>query len=345
MKYAILQKKNFDKFVMSLLQKIKVIAPVAKGNNQYSFEEISSSSEIALKYIPTILPPKKYFMPQYETLAEYDVSRGKQTMQAVVEYEEMVLFGVHTCDLAGIQNLNVVFSGKPNDPNYLTRKKNILLIGLECNDYCDEYASCHLMGNDLPNGGYDLFFTDIGDYFIIHINTMEGESLLEKCCGVKEAEADNFLALEKLREKKRKIFHNGVQITAKRLPEIFGKSYDSKVWDNLGDRCLGCASCTNVCPTCYCFDVEDVPELDLQTGKRIRVWDSCQNDPFAKVAGGEDFRKTRTARQRHRYYRKFKFPIVKYDRFFCTGCGRCSRSCMANINLKETLDSLVKENI
>ena len=345
MKYAVLQKKNFDKFVMSLLQKTTVVAPVAKGNNQYSFEEISSSSDIALKYIPTILPPKKYFMPQYETLAEYDVSRGKQTMQAVVEYEEMVLFGVHTCDLAGIQNLNVVFSGKTNDPNYLTRKRNILLIGLECNDYCDEYASCHLMGNDLPNGGYDLFFTDIGDYFMIHINTMEGESLLEKCCGIKEADADNLLALKNLREKKRKIFHNEIQITAKRLPEIFGKSYDSKVWDNLGDRCLGCASCTNVCPTCYCFDVEDDPDLDLQTGKRIRVWDSCQNDPFAKVAGGEDFRKTRAARQKHRYYRKFKFPIEKYDRFFCTGCGRCSRGCMANINLKETLDSLVKENI
>ncbi len=343
MKYAALEKSNFDKFINRLIQRKKVVAPVEKSNNQYSFEPVTSASQIALKYIPTILPPKKYFMPQYETLAEYDISQGKQTMQAVVEYEEMIIFGIHTCDLAGIQNLNVVFSSKPYDPNYLTRKNNVLLIGLECNDYCDEYASCHLMGNDLPNGGYDLFFTDLGDYFLVHINTVEGEELISGCCN--EAKPEQIAALEKLREKKRKIFRNEVHITASKIPEIFAKSYNSKVWEEIGKKCLGCANCTNVCPTCYCFDVEDEPDLNLKTGKRIRVWDSCQNDPFAKVAGGEDFRKLRSERQRHRYYRKFKFPVDKYARFFCTGCGRCSRTCMAGINLKETLDSLVKENI
>jgi len=74
-----------------------------------------------------------------------------------------------------------------------------------------------------------------------------------------------------------------------------------------------------------------------------RRWDSCQNEEFAKVAGGENFRKARGARQRHRYMRKFHYPVEKYSRYFCTGCGRCSRTCMAKINLKETINSLIKE--
>ena len=61
---------------------------------------------------------------------------------------------------------------------------------------------------------------------------------------------------------------------------------------------------------------------------------------FAVVAGGENFRADRGARQRHRYYRKFRYPIEKYHRWFCTGCGRCSRSCMAGIHLKESLAAL-----
>ena len=107
------------------------------------------------------------------------------------------------------------------------------------------------------------------------------------------------------------------------------------------EKCLSCGNCTNVCPTCYCFDVRDEPELDLSKGRRIRVWDSCQHESFAKVAGGESFRKQRSERQRHRFSRKYSYPMARYKRLFCTGCGRCSRSCMAKIAMKETLAALL----
>jgi len=86
--------------------------------------------------------------------------------------------------------------------------------------------------------------------------------------------------------------------------------------------------------------VRDEVRLVPSSGRRFRVWESCQSEPFALVAGGENFRKSRGSRQRHRYYRKFAYPVEKYHRFFCTGCGRCSRACMTGIKLKETLDTL-----
>ncbi len=340
---VILKKERFNDFISSLALTKKVMGPVKKENNNFAFEQIKSASELSLVYIPTILPPKKFFMPQYETLVEYDIKEGQQ-MKAIVEYEDMILFGVHTCDLAGIQSLNIVFSDRPKDLNYLIRKNKVTIIGLECNTLCDEYATCALMDNDLPNGGYDLFFTDLGKYFFVHVNTQTGDDIVDKTKLFEDANSTHQKDLDKLREEKRKIFTNKFGIDHQEIPALFEKCYESQIWEEIGSRCLSCGNCTNVCPTCYCFDVMDEPNLDLKTGRRIRVWDSCQNETFARVASGENFREKRSDRKRHRFYRKFKYPVNRYSRFFCTGCGRCTRTCMAKISLIETLNSIIKEN-
>ncbi len=341
--YVTLNKDKFDDFIAALAKEQKVVAPISKGDGKLAFEPVTSGKQIAKDYIPTILSPKKYFMPQHETLATYDTSKG-QDIQPVVEFEKIVLFGVRTCDLAGIQCLNMAFSERPKDLNYLERKKHITIIGFECNDYCDEYASCRLVHNHTPNGGYDLFFTDLGEKFMVHINTQAGDELVEKSKLFNKASEPDMKSLDVLRDKKSKIFSkNEVPIEHENLPQLFDKVWESKIWEELQEKCVACGNCTNVCPSCYCFDVIDEPNLDLKTGCRYRRWDSCQNETFAKVSGGESFREERGPRQRHRYFRKFKYPVEKFSRFFCTGCGRCSRTCMASINLKETLTKLIKE--
>lgn len=341
MQFMILKKSNFDDFISALAQNEKVMAPVARGYNSFSFREVKSGKEIAIKYIPTILPPKKYFMPQREKLIEYNQSEHK--WDAVLEYEKMIIFGVHTCDLAGIQCLNMVLTDDPKDVNYLTRKNKLLLIGLECNEYCDKYASCKVVDNHLPVGGYDLFFTELMDSFIIHVNTALGEELAGKAGMLAPAEQSHLDELAAVRKKKKEIFRDEVNVNYHGLSPLFEKAFDSKVWDDLDKRCVACGNCTNVCPTCYCFDIADNVNLDFNSGERTRRWDSCQNESFARVAGGENFRKTRGARQRHRYFRKFKYLAEKFNRYYCTGCGRCTRTCMAKISLKETINALVEE--
>ncbi len=112
LQYTVLRKEHFNDFISRLSKLHKVIAPVSRGHNNFSFQETTSGDSIALKYIPTILPPKKFFMPKRETLLEFDTSRGLNA-EPIVEYEKMTLFGVHTCDLAAIQCLNMVFSSAP----------------------------------------------------------------------------------------------------------------------------------------------------------------------------------------------------------------------------------------
>ncbi len=341
MKYSTLRKKDFGDFVAKLARHEKVVAPVKKGTKSYAFEEVTSGKEIALHHIPTILSPKKFFMPQSEKVLEYNKKEYKWT--PVLEYESLVVFGVHTCDLAGIQCLNMVLTTRPKDVNYIVRKDKITIIGFECNDYCDEYASCAVMDNHLPNGGYDMFFTELDDVFIVNISTPSGERIAEETGLFQDAAEKDLKALEALRAKKRKIFKDEVKVKHQELKSLFEKSFESKIWNDLDKRCLACGNCTNICPTCYCFDLRDEMNLDFNTGYRYRVWDSCQNEEFAKVAGGESFREKRGQRQRHRYMRKFNYPVKRFSRYFCTGCGRCSRTCMAKINLKETVNQLADD--
>jgi sulfhydrogenase subunit beta (sulfur reductase) len=340
-KYASLKKANLNDWLGHLKKKAKLYAP-RKKENLFIFRQVKEVEDVCLEYIPTILPPKKYYFPQKEKLFKFS-SQPFKTAKAIDKFEEFILFGVHTCDIAGIQCLDVVFRDAPEDPNYLNRKDKMTIIGIECLKYCDKYANCTSMGNHIPRGGYDLMMVDLGEKFIIHINSEKGEKLVTGLDYIKEATEAEMSLLERAREAKKKIFKEEFIGPLPKVYDTFDKSFASAVWKDVGRRCVACGNCTAVCPTCYCFDTQDDLELSLDKGVRYRIWNSCQMDDFAKVAGGEDFRKGRDNRQKHRYYRKFKYPVDKFNRYFCTGCGRCTRTCMADISLIETVNSLLSE--
>jgi sulfhydrogenase subunit beta (sulfur reductase) len=338
-KYAMIEKRDLNKWLQHLQKKARLYAP-KKKENCFIFRPVKDIKEISLKYLPTILPPKKYYYPQKEKLLKFQI-RPFKTAKAIKEFQDYILFAVHTCDIAGIQCMDVVFREGPEDPNYLNRKEKMTIIGIECLEYCDKYANCASMGNHLPRGGYDLMMVDLGEKFILHINSEKGERLIRGLNYIKEADYLDMSALERIREAKKKVFKEEFHAPLAKVSEAFDKNFYSPVWKDLGERCLACGNCTTVCPTCYCFDTADEMDLSLNQGLRFRIWDSCQMEDFAKVATGEDFRQGRESRQRHRYYRKFKYPMDKFNRYFCTGCGRCTRSCMAGINLVETVNSLL----
>ena len=340
MKYAVIKKEYLNKWLEHLKKSARLYAP-QKKENLFVFRPVKDVEKVCLKYIPTILPPKKYYFPQKEKLLKFSVSPFK-TAKAIEGFEEFILFGVHTCDIAGIQCMDVIFRESPEDPYYLNRKDKMTAIGIECLEYCDKYASCTAVGNHEPRGGYDIMMIDIGGAFVLHINSKKGERLLKGLNYIKKASVDDMTMLEHVRENKKKIFKNEFIAPIEKAYKTFGKSFDSEVWQDVGKRCIACGNCTMVCPTCYCFDIFDETDLSFNDGIRYRIWNSCQMDDFDKVAGGEDFRKGRDARQRHRYYRKFRYSQDKFNRYFCTGCGRCSRTCMAGIKLIETVNSILE---
>ena len=342
MKYASLKKTNLNHWLGHLKNKAKLYAP-RKKENLFVFRPVKEAGDVCLEYISTILPPKKYYFPQKEKLFKFS-SQVFKTAKAIDKFEEFILFGVHTCDIAGIQCMDVAFREGPEDPNYLNRKEKMTIIGTECLKYCDNKANCVSMANHVPRGGYDLMMVDIDEKYILHINSEKGERLIKAVAYIKEASEKDMAILQRVREEKKKVFKEEFSAPLNEVYEAFDNNFNAKVWEDVGSRCVGCGNCTAVCPTCYCFDVLDEMDLSLNEGLRYRIWNSCQMDDFAKVAGGEDFRKGIDLRQRHRYYRKFKYPVDRFNRYFCTGCGRCTRTCMAKISLIETVNALSEEN-
>ncbi len=57
-KYVTLKKSDFNEFIEKLSKIKPVVAPVAKGKKSFAFAEVTTGEEVALQYIPTILPPK-----------------------------------------------------------------------------------------------------------------------------------------------------------------------------------------------------------------------------------------------------------------------------------------------
>jgi ferredoxin len=138
-------------------------------------------------------------------------------------------------------------------------------------------------------------------------------------------------------------FRQHIFVPQARLSEVMEKSYDSPVWAETAKQCVGCGTCNLVCPTCYCFNVEEKVDVTVTGGHRERHWDGCMLRKFSEVAGGEVFRETLAARQRHRVYRKFKYISDTTGQPWCVGCGRCTAACPAGISIVGIVNRLISD--
>lgn len=339
MPLKVIAKGDIGSLIAHLMATNEVVGARPK-NGKYIFAPLKSPDEFVADYPITYLPPKKYLFPQRETLLRYRL-KPELRVEPVVGDGPRVLVGLHPCDIYATWLLDAVFTSENTDANYMERRNKSLIIGLDCPKPCDEFAFCRSMGTWNATGeGYDLFLTPLEDRYLADIGTTEGEAILTGWGKAREATYEDRVALRNFLHRKEEVFPEPLETDVHDLPAILDRSWNSLLWDVLGERCLACGTCNLVCPTCYCFDVRDEVDLSLTQGERYRVWDSCQLEGFAKVATGENFRESRAFRQRHRFYRKEKYLYEKYGRTACVGCGRCARQCLARINPVEVYNQL-----
>jgi sulfhydrogenase subunit beta (sulfur reductase) len=336
MSLKILRKDAFPGWVDRLCAGYRVVGPKPL-HGQYIFADIQSAGELAMDYSTSVIPPKKYLLPQREEIAHFD---GKQ-LEAVIDgaSQPTVVMGVHTCDMHAILLLDRIHERGYADQHYLARRENTILVSIECLNPCTASSFCKDMGTLSITEGFDLHLTDLGDDYGVDIGSEKGEALLE---GLKLSEPtqEDYQRINRIIAEKWPRFPYQLEFDVTELPSLLTASYGSDYWNELGDRCLACGMCTNVCPTCYCFNITDEVDFTLSAGKRMRQWDSCQLDEFATVAGGHNFRQTRAARQRHRFFRKGKYQWEAYGLIGCVGCGRCAEACLVHITPVDTFNQL-----
>jgi ferredoxin len=259
--------------------------------------------------------------------------------------EKFVLIGVHPYDMIAINQMDRIFSQDNCDTHYFARRDNATIIA------CDvvtpsENVFASSMGTAVVKKGYDILLTDVGGEYIAEAATEKGEKLLAMADGAPEASNQDLEKRQQVWDRNNKILNkHKLDCKPSDIPNLLAKAYNHPVWEEKAKTCFSCGSCNQVCPTCYCFNVQDDVSWGHKTARRQRFWDGCLLDGFTKVAGGHEFRKNRADRFRHRLYRKGKFVPAKIGgEIACVGCGRCVGACLPDIaNPVNVYNRLVKD--
>jgi ferredoxin len=243
---------------------------------------------------------------------------------------------VRACELHAIAIQDKVFlQGLFADPAYRSRRADNFVVAVNCTQ-AGGTCFCDSMGTG-PKAvtGYDLSLTEVvrdSQHFLLaQCGTKAGAEVLSEIptevASEEEIAAANALVDETARHMGRSLQTNG-------LKELLYRNTENQRWDAVAGRCLSCANCTTVCPTCFCSTVEDLTDLSGQQAERVRKWDSCFTTDFSYLHGGS-VRATPRAKFRQWMMHKLAYWIDQFGTSGCVGCGRCITWCPVGIDLTE----------
>jgi len=261
---------------------------------------------------------------------------GFQVNQESDEPPRFAFIGVRSCELHAIAIQDKVFLTEPYvDPIYQARRQNIFIVAINCGHSGGTCFCVSMKTGPKVTFGFDLALTEILEgerhYFVVEAGTEKGEQMLEE---VGPAEADSEAQVKAEQVVAQTAAQMGRQLDTTDIKELLYRNYDHSRWDEVARRCLTCANCTMVCPTCFCTTVEDVSDLTGEHAERWRKWDSCFTLDFSYIHGGS-VRTSPKSRYRQWMTHKLATWIDQFGTSGCVGCGRCITWCPVGIDITE----------
>ncbi len=301
-------KKDFSTFVNTLIKEGSFdIVGVQEKGKRYVFDTLLSGDDLRLDYDVTILPPKKYFLPQYETLLKFSLQKPFETKETLPDIPRIII-GVHPYDIIALEQTDRHYLDQQQDDFYKKRRENTLIIGVDI-QRVSERSFAASMKTNTTESGFDLLLTDIGNSYAVTIGSEKGDKLLKKYATVRDASSTELNRIKTVRNAIVKKYKQRIKIDKENWSELLVANYDHAIWEEHSDVCMECSSCTMVC----------------------RTWDGCMLKDFTKVGSGEVFRDEIKERYRHRFFRKGNYLPERYGFVACVGCGRCGIACLPDI--------------
>ena len=287
----------------------------------------------------TVRSPKDFFFPQTETLMKFRMEgKSIEIIDTRTESEPFVVFGVRACDAQAFDVLDRVFLADPVDTYYQNRRTHGVIVTMACTRP-HETCFCGTFGIDPAAPAGDVACWKTADALYLDAKTDKGAALLDSVAALTEPADDAAVTAQQTE----------IRARMQRLPlanlraDAFGAGkteafFNDPAWAALSESCLGCGTCTFVCPTCQCYDIKD-----FNTGhgvQRFRCWDSCMYSEFTKMSAGQP-RLTQLERFRQRFMHKLVyFPTNNDGMFSCVGCGRCVAKCPIQMNIVKVMKTL-----
>src|SRR4030042_5940834 len=124
----IIEKDNLIKLAKDLQKTYEIIIP-QKNQDETIFNYLTYESDINLdyenltEYENTILPPKKFFLPNNEEIFIYDKEK-KALKKELIPVQKQLIFGISLNDLKGILFLDEIMAKPPADYFYFKNRQN-----------------------------------------------------------------------------------------------------------------------------------------------------------------------------------------------------------------------------
>jgi heterodisulfide reductase subunit C len=312
--------------------------PVESGP-QANFDRWTPESVVRLDLLKTVKSAKDFFFPQTENIVAFQ-RQGKDI--SILENrdpsEPFAVFGVRGCDARSLDVLDRVFLSDPVDTFYKARRENGAIISFACAEP-EETCFCSIFGIDAaePQGDVVTWIADGVLYW--EAKTPLGEAITKTVSDLFETSDESVVEKQKtaIRAQIAELPLGNLDLEGFNGDALLEK-FNSPVWGDMSRACVGCGTCTFVCPTCQCYDIQD-----FNTGhgiQRFRCWDSCMYSDFTLMAHGNP-RKSQLERFRQRFMHKLiYFPDNNDGMYSCVGCGRCVAKCPFSLNIAKVIRAL-----
>ena len=312
--------------------------PADRADGEAEYKRYESGMKLSSR-LNTLRSAKDFFFPQTENLVDFKMEGKKIEITDVrKEREDFVVFGVRACDARSFTILDKVFLAEPVDSYYKNRRDHGTIVTLACSRPA-ETCFCQTFGIDPAEPEGDCSCWCDGSFYYFRANNDKGQAFVDSVSSL--LEDGDTAELDRTIEKTRSVM--GRLPLADLSTENFGgdklnEYFNSDKWGELSESCLGCGTCTFVCPTCQCYDIRDFKTADGI--RRFRCWDSCMYSDFTKMAHGNP-RLTQLERFRQRFMHKLVyFPANNDGEFGCVGCGRCLSKCPISMNIVKVMKAL-----
>ena len=336
----------------------KSIASHEKNNNREEDYKETYNSGYAMNLIEkTKKSPKFLLFPSSETLFKFEYKKDLEKPDVInLELKSSnisdgsdrrkIIFGIKPCDMSGIKMFDLVFGvGEKKDPYYLSKRNSSIFISVGCSKIHSDCFCTSVGGHPFNFEHSDIGIIELEEvYAIVKLNE-DIKWLIEENKDFFETEnsADEkyYTEINKIisdSEGKMSTYYNDV--STNEISDYMEKSFDSEIWRENTKKCISCAACTYVCPTCVCFNICD--EVGDLSGERFRCWDYCMNYYYTLEASGHNPRPDIYQRYRNKINCKYNYYYKRNKNIYCVGCGRCVDVCPVGMDIREIVQSVLE---
>ncbi|HNS31873.1 MAG TPA: 4Fe-4S dicluster domain-containing protein [bacterium] len=329
-----ISKKDWDSFIKGKCAGNIIFAPFENGSSLfYGKADAFNYADIVYDRARPVEPLRMFLLPFRE-----------RVVPEPEKIPDIVVMGAAACDLKGLEILdNVFLKSEYKDQNYAKRRNKTLLISFDC---LAPYPTCfcELVGvHPYPEAGFDINISLSEEGILADVGSEKGMAFIGndqkffQASGeqVKKREEQRKKTVETLKESNRSYDFT-------RIDRMKGLS-QTELWKvpREVENCVQCGSCTNNCPTCVCFLLEDTGNSEML--KKNKVWDSCLFPGYARMAAGASPRATLYDRYSNRLLCKYWYMVENFGIKGCTGCGRCIAGCIGKIDKRAVITEVLRE--